>query len=40
MYLEKAHVSRKSPLKAFLNLLALSLVTRPTGTSSGAFGVA
>jgi len=34
-----AYVSRKSPLKAFLNLLALNLVTGPTGTSNGSFGV-
>jgi len=33
-----AHVSWRSPLKAFLNLLALSIVTRPTGTFNGSFG--
>jgi len=35
-----AYVSRKSPLKASLNLLALNLVTGPTRTSNGSFGVA
>jgi hypothetical protein len=32
-----AHVSLRSPLKASLNFLALSLVTGPTGTSNGSF---
>jgi len=33
-----AHVYWRSPLKAFFNLLALSLVTRPTRTFNGSYG--
>ena len=32
-----AHVSWRSPLKASLNFLAISLVTGPTGISNGSF---
>jgi len=32
------HVSQRSQLKASLNLLTLSLVTRSIGTSNGSFG--
>jgi len=35
-----AYVSRRSSLKVSLNLLALSLVTKPTRASNGSFSVA
>jgi hypothetical protein len=35
-----AYVSRRSSLKVSLNLLALSLVTKPTIASNGSFSVA